>query len=198
MGTILTTLIIALAVALVLVFWTVGAYNRLVGMRQAGRTAFVQVAGQVQRRHELVPTLVEAAKTYLKQERDTLEAVIEARNDAVAADAGVAGDPADTATVQRMSGSEAALTAAIRRLSDLAQDNPEMQADDHVRQLREDLASTEHRIAFARQAYNDTVARYNGALRQFPVVIVARLFGFRLAEPMAGEDTPVDRRQGRA
>lgn len=194
----MTTVVIAIVFGLLLVFWAVGAYGRLVGMRTAQRAAFARIDEQIRHRHELIPSLVETAGGYLKEERQSLEEVIAARNQAVEACALAAADPGNGGAMRALVEAEALLAATMVRLSTLSKACPDLVENTHRGEIDAELTSTEHRLAFARQAYNDSVAQYNQALRQFPGSILARLSGFRPAEPLQAALSPVDRRQGRA
>jgi len=174
--------IIPLAVVAVVVLFLIGSYNRLVTLRNRFKNAFAQIDVQLQRRHDLIPNLVEVAKGYLKHERETLEAVIAARNQAVSAQKAAAANPADAAAIRGLAGAEGALNSALSRLLVVVEAYPNLKADANMRQLSEELTSTENRVAFARQAYNDAVLAYNTAREVFPTVIVANLFGFAPAQ----------------
>jgi LemA protein len=176
------------------VFWAVGAYKRLVGMRLAYRTAFAQIDTHLKHRYGLIPTLVETVRSSLPHERETLQAVTTACNQAMDANDVAARDPADATAVRRMVDGEAALGASLETLSALAQANAGLLSNDTMRRLTEELATTEHRIAFARHAYNDSVVQYNRALKQFPGSVVARLFGLKTAEPLQSNQSPLERR----
>ena len=170
--------LVMIAVMALLVFWSVGAYNRLVRLKNTIANAFGQIDVQLKRRYDLIPNLVEAAKKYLQHERDTLEAVITARNHARAASDAVRSKPSSAAAVLGLAGAEQALSGALGGLFALAESYPELNADETIRELGEELTSTENKVAFARQAYNDAVLDYNNAQGQFPAVLIARLFGF--------------------
>ncbi|TCB96064.1 LemA family protein [Micromonospora zingiberis] len=156
----------------------VSIYNGLVRARNAYRNAFAQIDVQLVRRHDLIPNLVETAKGYLKHERETLEAVITARNAAVNAQATAAAAPGDPAAMQQLSGAENALTATLGRLFALSEAYPDLKANQNMMQLSEELTSTENRVAFARQAYNDAVMAYNNKREVFPSSLVAGMFSF--------------------
>ncbi|WP_341720303.1 LemA family protein [Micromonospora sp. FIMYZ51] len=156
----------------------VSIYNGLVRARNAYRNAFAQIDVQLIRRHDLIPNLVETAKGYLKHERETLEAVISARNAAVNAQASAAAAPGDPAAMQQLSGAENALTATLGRLFALSEAYPDLKANQNMMQLSEELTSTENRVAFARQAYNDSVMAYNNKREVFPSSLVAGMFSF--------------------
>jgi len=168
---------LAAAVAVGLVF----IFNRLVTLRNRFQNAFAQIDVQLKRRHDLIPNLVETAKGYMKHERETLEAVISARNQAVSATQRAAQSPGDPSAMQGLSGAENMLTAALGRLFALSESYPTLKADQQMSRLMEELTSTENKIAFARQAYNDSVTTYNTTQQTFPNVLVAGPFGFRLA-----------------
>ena len=172
-----------LGVALLALFWAVGAYNRLVRLRNAIANAFGQIDVQLKRRYDLIPNLVEVARKYLAHESETLEAVIAARNQARNAEQTVAASPANASAMGALVGAEQVLGGAMGRLFALAEAYPELKADQTMRDLSEELSSTENRVGFARQAYNDHVLAFNDAAAQFPTLIVARLFAF-LPMPM--------------
>ena len=161
-----------------LVVWLVSIYNRLVTARNGAKNAFAQIDVQLTRRHDLVPNLVEVAKGYLQHERGTLEAVIEARNSAVSGLKAAAADPANPVAVGQLSTAENQLSGALGRLFALAEAYPELKANTTMMQLSEELSTTENRIAFARQAYNDAVMGYNNSREVFPNNFVAGNFNF--------------------
>jgi LemA protein len=161
--------------------WAVVAYNRLVRQRNEIGNAFAQIDVQLKRRHDLIPNLVETAKKYVQHERDTLEAVIAARNSARAAADQVRQAPADAVRMGALSAAEGLLGGALGRLMAVVEAYPELKADQTLRELSEELAHTENRVAFARQAFNDSVLDYNNAAQQFPNNAVAGLFGFQAA-----------------
>ncbi len=179
---------ITLGVVVVLVIYLIAIYNGLVALRNRVKNAFSQIDVQLQRRYDLIPNLVETAKGYIKHERETLEAVIAARNQAQAA-AGKAGeDPTDGAAIQALAGAENLLGAAMGRFFALAEAYPDLKANQNMMQLSEELSSTENRIAFARQAYNDAVMTYNTKCESFPDNLVAGKFGFKQSELLELED----------
>ncbi|HRP95448.1 MAG TPA: LemA family protein [Rhodocyclaceae bacterium] len=182
-----TWIVIGLIVALAV--YLVAIYNGLVGLRNRVKNAFSQIDVQLQRRYDLIPNLVETAKGYMQHERDTLEAVIEARNTAKAAATRAEGDPADPAAMRELMGAEAALGGVLTRFFALAEAYPDLKANQNMALLQEELASTENRIAFARQAYNDAVTGYNIKRESFPDALIANNFGFRPAEQWQMEDT---------
>ena len=171
-----------LAVILVLVMIIVGMYNRLVGLRNRFKNAFAQIDVQLKRRYDLIPNLVETAKGYLKHERETLEAVIAARNVAATASARAAANPADAAAVKELSGAESNLGGVLGRLFAVAEAYPDLKANQNMLALMEELTSTENKVSFARQAYNDAVMVYNTARETFPTVLIANSFGFGPAQ----------------
>lgn len=186
-------LIIAIAVLVLLAVWIAGIYNRLVGLRNRFKNAFAQIDVQLKRRYDLIPNLVETVKGYMKFERETLEAVIQARNQASAAAARAAANPADGAAIQGLAGAEAALTGSLGRLFALAESYPDLKANQNMLQLQEELTSTENKVAFARQAYNDAVMSYNTGREVFPAVLFAGFFGFAPAQLLELENPAVER-----
>lgn len=160
----------------------VGTYNRLVRLRNRVRNAWAQIDVQLKRRYDLIPNLVETAKAYLKHERGTLEAVIAARNAAASANTRVAADPANPEAMKQLVAAEGTLAGTLGRLFALAEAYPDLKANQTMAQLMEELTSTENKVAFARQAYNDSVMAYNTAREVFPSNVVAGLFNFGPAE----------------
>lgn len=183
---------VLLLVLLAVLAWVVGIYNSLVALRNRFKNAFAQIDVQLKRRYDLIPNLVEVAKGYLKHERETLEAVIKARNIALAAAQSAAANPADPNAMRSLVGAETGLAGALSRLMVVSEQYPELKANQNMRQLTEELTSTENKIAFARQAYNDSVMTYNNARETFPNVIFAGMFGFQAAELFKIED-PTER-----
>lgn len=171
--------ILALLVGLVL--WAVGIYNGLVMARNAYKNAFAQIDVQLTRRYDLIPNLVEVAKQYMAHERGTLEDVVQARNSAVSGLNNAKANPGDPAAMQQLSGAENMLTGALGRLFALAEAYPDLKANQTMMQLSEELTSTENKIAFARQAYNDAVMDYNNRREMFPNSVVANAFAFQPA-----------------
>src|SRR6201990_1812276 len=164
-------IVLLVVVGLVLVF--ISAYNRLVTPRNAFKNAFAQIDVQLTRRYDLIPNLVETAKGYIKHERETLEAVIQARNSAMSGLKAAAANPADAAAMTALSGAEGQLGGALGRLFALAEAYPDLKANQNMMQLSEELTSTENKVAFARQAYNDAVMSYNNHREVFPASVVA-------------------------
>jgi LemA protein len=170
--------IIVLAIIVVLVMVSIGMYNNLVTLRNRFKNAFSQIDVQLKRRYDLIPNLVETAKGYIQHERGTLEAVTNARNQASAANARAAANPADANAIRNLVGAEGALTGALGKLFAVAESYPDLKANQTMSQLMEELSSTENKIAFARQAYNDSVMAYNIGREKFPNSIIAGAFGF--------------------
>jgi LemA protein len=173
---------IILALIVFLVLFLVGIYNRLVTSRNGYKNAFAQIDVQLTRRHDLIPNLVEVAKGYLAHERNTLEAVITARNAAVTGLKNAAANPGNPAAVQGLATAENALTGALGRLFALAEAYPDLKANRNMMQLSEELTSTENKVSFARQAFNDAVMSYNNQREVFPSNFVAGMFGFLPAQ----------------
>lgn len=172
---------IALLLPVVLVVWAVGIYNGLVTARNAYKNAFAQINVQLSRRHDLIPNLVETAKGYLKHERETLDAVISARAKAVSGLGAAKADPGNAEAIANLGASEGALTGALGRLMMVAEAYPDLKANQTMMQLSEELSSTENRVAFARQAFNDGVMAYNNRREVFPSNILAGMFQFQPA-----------------
>jgi len=165
-------------VAVLFAFWVIGAYNGLVTLRNRFKNAFAQIDVQLKRRYDLIPNLVETAKGYLKHERETLEAVIAARNTAYAASKAAAANPADAAAMKGLLGAESGLAGAMSRLMVVAEQYPDLKANQNMMQLTEELTSTENKISFARQAYNDAVTSFNTKREVFPTNLIAGMFNF--------------------
>jgi LemA protein len=176
-----TTGIVSLGVLALLLVWAVGAYNRLVRQRNEIGNAFAQIDVQLKRRHDLIPNLVETARKYVTHERETLEAVTAARNTAAAAAAAARARPSDGARITALAGAEGVLGGMLSRLMAVVEAYPELKADATLRELSEELSHTENRVAFARQAFNDSVLDYNNAAHQVPTNLVAGVFGFKTA-----------------
>jgi len=176
------SMLVLLVLIVVVGFWAVGLYNGLVGSRNQYRNAFAQIDVQLTRRHDLIPNLVETAKGYMKHERETLEVVIQARNSAVSGLAAAKSNPGDPAAMQQLGSSETVLTQTLGRLFALSESYPDLKANQNMMQLSEELSSTENKVAFARQAYNDAVMSYNNKREMFPGSVVANMFQFQPAE----------------
>jgi LemA protein len=172
----------------VLVAWFASMYNGLVNLRNRFKNAFAQIDVQLKRRHDLIPNLVETAKAFLAHERGTLEAVIAARNSADAARQQAAADPGNAAAMKTLSAAEAGLSGVLGRFFALSEAYPELRSNENMMQLSEELSTTENKIAFARQAYNDAVMRYNNKCEMVPSNLVAGMFGFERAEFFELED----------
>lgn len=172
------TLIILIAVVVILLFWGVGIYNRLVNLRNQVKNAWSQIDVQLQRRYDLIPNLVETVKSYMSYEKGTLEAVIQARNQAASARESLAqaGGPTE-GSMKGLLGAEATLQGAMGKFFALAENYPQLRASENMKMLQEELSSTENKVAFARQAYNDQAMFYNTAQQQFPAAIFASMFG---------------------
>jgi LemA protein len=174
--------LILLAAIVLVAFWVISIYNGLVGGRNAYQNAFAQIDVQLTRRYDLIPNLVETAKAYMKHERETLEAVIAARNTAYAGLKAAAANPGDAAAVQALSGAEGQLTGALSRLMAVAESYPDLKANQNMMQLSEELTTTENKVSFARQAFNDAVMAYNNRREMFPGSMVAGMFNFAAAQ----------------
>ena len=174
-------LIVVLALIVVVILTVVGIYNKLVKLKNRFKNAFAQIDVQLKRRYDLVPNLVETAKGYMKHESETLEAVIAARNQASSASQKAAADPGNAGAMQSLLGAESALTGAMGKLMLTVERYPDLKANQTMSQLMEELTSTENKIAFARQAYNDSVMTYNTTRETFPNVLVANPMGFQAA-----------------
>jgi LemA protein len=173
----LVTLLVFLAVVVVLGAMVVGIYNKLVTYRNRYKNAFAQIEVQLKRRHDLIPNLVETVKGYMSHERGTLEAVIAARNQAVGGLQQAAQDPGNAEAIRKLGAAEGALSSTLGRLFALSENYPDLKASQNMLQLGEELRSTENKVAFARQAFNDSVTQYNIYRQTFPPVIFAGMFG---------------------
>ncbi|WP_331345432.1 LemA family protein [Cellvibrio sp. UBA7661] len=169
--------VIILVIAAVLVFYVVGIYNQLVALKNRYQNAFSQIEVQLKRRYDLIPNLVETAKGYIKHERETLEAVINARNQAMTGLQAAAANPGSAAAMTELAGAEGLLTSAMSRLNVVMEAYPDLKASQNMMQVSEELTSTENKVAFARQAFNDAVTTYNTYKQSFPPVIFAKSFG---------------------
>lgn len=171
------TIIITVAIIAVIAFYVIGIYNRLVSLKNRFENAFAQIEVQLNRRHDLIPNLVETAKGYLSHERETLQSVIEARNTAAAGLKAAAANPGSAKAMADLGGAEGALTQAMGRLNVVMEAYPDLKASQNMQQLSEELTSTENKVAFARQSFNDAVMHYNTYRQSFPPVAVAGMFG---------------------
>lgn len=177
----MTSFVIFLAIIAAVIFWAIGIYNRLINERNRVKNAFAQIDVQLTRRYDLIPNLVEMVKGYMKHERETLEAVITARNAASSSLDAAKADPANALAIKELGASEGALTSALGRLFALSEAYPDLKANQNMMQLQEELASTENKVAFSRQAFNDTVLTYNNSAQNFPNSVIAGFFNFDLA-----------------
>jgi LemA protein len=184
----LIVLAVILAVIVIAALSLVGIYNSLVALRNQFKNAFAQIDVQLKRRYDLIPNLVETAKGYMAHEHGTLEDVIKARNIALAASQAAAANPADSGAVKGLVSAEGGLSGALSRLMVVSEQYPDLKANQNMMQLTEEMTSTENKIAFARQAYNDSVMTYNTSRETFPNVAVAGMFGFLPAEPFHVDD----------
>lgn len=178
----MTGLIITIVVIVVLVAIVAGIYNKLVVLRNRFKNAFAQIDVQLKRRYDLIPNLVETAKGYMKHESETLENVIKARNQAAAAVEAASAAPGDPGMMQKLAAAEGALGGALGRLLVTVERYPDLKANESMAQLMEELTTTENKVSFARQAYNDAATAYNNGRETFPNVIFAGMFGFGPAE----------------
>ena len=193
MNGILIALLVAVVLVVVLVAWIVGLYNGLVVLKNRFKNAFAQIDVQLRRRYDLIPNLVETAKGYMTHERETLTAVIEARNQAAGAAKALAAAPGDPAAVKAFAAAESGLAGVLSRLMVVVERYPDLKADKQMARVMEELTSTENRIAFARQAYNDSVTEYNTKRELFPSSIVAGIFNFAPAALLESTDSAAQR-----
>jgi len=182
MGTVAWILIAIVVVLVLLALMVMGIYNKLVALRNRYKNAFAQIDVQLKRRYDLIPNLVEVAKGYMKHERETLEAVIQARNQAVTAGQAAAQNPGDPKAMKLLGSAEGQLTGTLGRLFALSENYPDLKANQNMMMLQEELSTTENKVAFSRQAYNDAVMLYNTSRETFPNVIFAGTFNFQTAD----------------
>ena len=185
---------ILLIVVVAIVVWAISIYNGLVALRNRFKNAFAQIDVQLKRRYDLIPNLVETAKGYIKHERETLEAVIKARNQAVTAANAAGANPGNPAAMQGLSQAEGALTGMLGRLFALSEAYPDLKANQNMLAIQEELSSTENKVAFARQAFNDSVMEYNTKRESFPDTIFAGMFGFSAAELLQATESAEERK----
>lgn len=176
------TAIVILVIVAIIVFWMIQMYNNLVNLRNRVRNGFSQIDVQLTRRYDLIPNLVEAVKGYMKHERETLQAVVEARNAAAAGLKQAQADPTDPEAIKALAAAETTLGGTLGRLFALAESYPDLKANQNMMQFQEELASTENKVAFARQAFNDAVMAFNNACQNFPSNMIANNFGFKQAQ----------------
>jgi len=188
-----TTQIVSWIVLAVIIFWGVGAYNRLVRLRNVIANSFAQIDVQLKRRYDLIPNLVEVARKYAAHERETLEAVTAARNQAKAAADVARSRPAAAGPITSLTMAEEVLGTAMGKLMALVEAYPELKADQSLRELAEELTSTENKVAFSRQLFNDATLDYNNAAQQFPTSMMANLFGFRSAAMLQSTASDAER-----
>ncbi len=177
MSSSLITILVFAGIAIVLAAWIAGIFNKLVMLRNRYKNAFAQIEVQLKRRYDLIPNMIEVAKGYMKHEKGTLEAVIQARNMAAGGLQKAAQNPGDAAAMQGLASAEGALTGTLGRLFALAESYPDLKANQNMMQLSEELRSTENKVAFSRQAFNDGVTEYNTYKQTFPTVMFAGMFG---------------------
>ncbi|MBO36226.1 MAG: hypothetical protein CL612_00130 [Anaerolineaceae bacterium] len=184
----MNTNIIIIAIVAVLIVWIISIYNRLVSLRNRYKNSYAQIDVQLKRRYDLIPNLVETAKSYMEHEKDTLDAVIQARNQASSAGNVAADNPGDSDAMTSLIGAESVLTGTMGRLFALAESYPDLKANQNMMQLTEELSSTENKVAFSRQAYNDAVMTYNIACETFPSMVFSTRLGFEQASLFEIED----------
>jgi LemA protein len=185
---------IVLGLVVLAVLFTIGLYNRLVSLRNRFRNAFAQIDVQLKRRYDLIPNLVETAKGYIRHERETLEAVIAARGRAVDASRAAAANPGSPEAMSGLAAAEGALTGALGRLLAVAEAYPDLKANQTMQSLMEELTSTENKVAFSRQAFNDAVTEYNIGREQFPASVIAGMFGFTEAKLLESTGSAEERK----
>ena len=190
----MTAVLIIGGILLLAIIAVVGIYNSLVTLRNRYKNSFSQIDVQLKRRYDLIPNLVETAKGYMKHERETLEAVINARNSALTASQKASGNPGDPAAMKELAGAEGLLAGTLSRLFALVENYPDLKANENMLQLQEELTSTENRVAFSRQAFNDSVTTYNIACEKFPHTIIAGMFNFSLAQLLESTETSEEKR----
>lgn len=171
-------LYIVIGILVVVLLWVISTYNKLVRFRNLYKNAFAQIDVQLKRRHDLIPNLVEVAKGYMKHEKDTLEAVIQARNSAVSATSAAAANPGDPKAMEALAKAEGSLSGTLGRLFALSEAYPDLKANQNMMQLSEELTTTENKVSFSRQAFNDAATRYNILRESFPASIIAGMFNF--------------------
>ncbi len=181
MNIVLIVLGLIIVIALILVFYVIGIYNSLVRAKNVFKNAFSQIDVQLKRRYDLIPNLLESVKGYMKHEKETLDAVIKARNQAAQINIDLGEDPADPALMEKLNKAEGQLSQSLGKMFALSEAYPDLKADGNIKTLMEELTSTENKIGFARQSYNDAVMRYNILCEEFPSAIIAGMFQFKQA-----------------
>jgi LemA protein len=187
-GGMLITIVLVVGFILMVTVFIIGMYNRLVGLRNRVKNGYAQIDVQLKRRYDLIPNLVETAKGYMKHESETLEAVVQARNQAVSAASVASKDPTAAGAIQELAGADGALTGALGRLMVVMEAYPDLKANENMMQVQEELTSTENKVAFSRQAYNDAVMGFNNKREMFPSNIIAGMFGFAFAQSWELDD----------
>lgn len=182
MGGLIIGLLVVLGIALILVFYVISIYNGLVTLKNRFQNAFAQIDVQLKRRYDLIPNLVEIAKGFMKHEKETLQGVIEARNRAFTAGQSAAANPGDPQSMKNLGQAESQLNGALGRLMMVAEAYPDLKANQNMLALQEEMTSTENKISFARQGFNDSVTQYNTSREQFPAVVFAGMLGFQPAQ----------------
>ena len=185
---VVTSLVLIIGLVLVVAVIVIGIYNGLVRFRNRVKNAYAQIDVQLKRRYDLIPNLVETAKGYMKHERETLEAVTNARNQAASAASAASKDPTAAGAIKDLAGADGALTGALGRLMVVMEAYPDLKANENMMQVQEELTSTENKVAFSRQAYNDAVLGYNNKREMFPSNIIAGMFGFKFAQSWELDD----------
>ncbi|MBF0176095.1 MAG: LemA family protein [Magnetococcales bacterium] len=194
MSTQTIVLIVLITVPVLLVLYVIVLYNGLVGLKNRIKNGYAQIDVQLKRRFDLIPNLVETAKAYMAHERDTLEAVIKARNQAVSAAGAAMQAPGDPQAMGALSAAEASLASGMKGFFALAENYPDLKANQNMSQLSEELVTTENKVAFARQAYNDAVMHYNTARESFPANLLVEKFGFQEAAQLESIEVPEERK----
>lgn len=187
--------LIVIAIGVAVLFFLASIYNKLVRLRNQFKNSYAQIDVQLKRRYDLIPNLVNTAKGYMKHEKETLEGIVNARNQAVALSDEVAKDPANAEAVQELGKTETKLTGMLRQVFALTENYPDLKANTTMNELMEELTSTENKISFARQAYNDSVTAYNDAREVFPNTIVASFFSFKIASLLEVIEAPEERKR---
>jgi LemA protein len=185
--------VLLVVIAVIVAGWLIAVYNRLVALKNRVANAYAQIDVQLKRRHDLIPNLLEVARKYMAHERETFEAIVAARNRAIAAQGAAARDPTDPNAIASLTAAETALGGALGRLYALTENYPELKASTTMAQFSEELTSTENKVAFARQAFNDAVMALNTAIQAFPAVLFAGSLGFKSAGMLEAVEAPTER-----